>query len=246
MLRQTLKFYWVGPQVSNSLRTTHENLGRHAAYFSTPDWFVHICWSNPGLRGTGVLQISTNRKSVIFFKKKLIDRFFFKKKPLVTFLSSCQRGWATRFVSLCSFVVFVPCRAFAVQFAACSSCEIFFRVVWFFPCVFLHVFAGFMKETVVLIFCLFVLWFCPDLLLFFRFWGLGFFCLLFVFAKDYHGVELCVFLALFVIVFEFFFAKFGCYKHAFLHVCSPSLALLAFLFCFVPPRGLSCTGLLGP
>ena len=61
--------------------------------------------------------------------------------------------------------------------------------------------------------------FGPDVLLFFRVLGLGFFFLLFSFGECDHAFELCVFLALFLLVFMFFFAKFGSCKCVFLHGC---------------------------
>ena len=86
---------------------------------------------------------------------------------------------------------------------------------------------------------------CPVVLLFFRVLEFGFFGLLLSGVEDYNVAELCVFLALFFVVFVFFLAKFRCYICAFFHVCSPSLALLALLLCFLSYCCLFCLVLVG-
>ena len=112
--------------------------------------------------------------------------------------------------------------------------------------VFLGVFAVFKAQTVFLFCCFFsCCGFCPVVLLFFRVLEFGFFGLLLSGAEDCNVAELCVFLTLFLLVFVFFLAKFRCYICVFLHVCSPSLALLALLLCFLYYCCLCCLLLFG-
>ena len=88
--------------------------------------------------------------------------------------------------------------------------------------------------------------FCCVLLLFLRVLGRGFFGFLVSGAGDYINLTLCVLPELFLLVLTFFLGEIMCCICVFLHVCSPSLTLLAFLFCFLFSRCVFCLLLFGP
>jgi len=148
--------------------------------------------------------------------------------------------------SLCCFAVLASFRAFAVCSLGVFHFKYFFPGVRRFPCVFFSLTSCLPDQTVLSFSLLFfLLEFLPHCFVVFRVFWCCFFCLLLFGAGTYVASVLCVLSALFLLVFVLLEAKFRCHTHAFLHVCSPSLALFALILCLIFSGCLFCIVLFG-